>query len=285
MGVAIVLLLGVAMSIARWGMRRRAGGSRPELPESRGPSRHRRNVAVGVGGAALAALTLGLATPAVAADLATPAGAEASPATTVPVDSTVPVDTTDPDAAASDSEEAPAPSDADDLNYWVLLGVAVIVVGFLLKIDPIAVVIIAAAVTALVYDASFGDFLQLIGQSFVDNRSVSFFILTLPMIALSERFGLKEQALQSLRVRYTPNSRPLGAMLPWPKLGLVRVQWGGRWMQPGVPMAARYRHTHWVGSWVPAALPDSRHRWDFWDMRSASPGRRSPRWTRAASTR
>ena len=35
----------------------------------------------------------------------------------------------------------------------------------------------------------------MIGQSFVDNRNVSFFILTLPMIALSERFGLKEQAV------------------------------------------------------------------------------------------
>jgi uncharacterized membrane protein len=64
-----------------------------------------------------------------------------------------------------------------------------------LKIDAIAVVIIAAAVTALVFGASVSVFLEVIGQSFVDNRNVSFFILTLPMIALSERFGLKEQAV------------------------------------------------------------------------------------------
>ena len=137
----------------------------------------------------------------VALALATSSGASPAQVTTT----TLPATTTTAAAAttttvaatpqAETADELASTESGDDINYWVLLGVGVIVVGFLLKIDPIAVVIIAAAVTALVYGASFGTFLEVIGQSFVDNRNVSFFILTLPMIALSERFGLKEQAV------------------------------------------------------------------------------------------
>ncbi|MFL6205962.1 MAG: 5-oxoproline transporter, DUF969 family subunit [Acidimicrobiales bacterium] len=162
-------------------------------------------------GLALATVILGVATPAGATAVDVAAPHQVPPTTTTvpaPTTTTVaPATTTTTVAPTTTTTEAvPEPTatpleepDSGDLNYWVLLGVAVIVVGFLLKIDAIAVVIIAAAVTALVYGASFGDFLEVIGQSFVDNRTVSFFILTLPMIALSERFGLKEQAVNLIR--------------------------------------------------------------------------------------
>jgi hypothetical protein len=38
--------------------------------------------------------------------------------------------------------------------------------------------------------------------------------------------------------------------LRWPNFGLVRIQWEGPWTAPGVPIKARYRHSHWIGSMV-----------------------------------
>ncbi|OQO79480.1 hypothetical protein BH745_05970 [Enterococcus gallinarum] len=79
---------------------------------------------------------------------------------------------------------------------WIkLIGILVILVGFLLKLDTIAVVLIAGLATALVSGIDFTDFLSMLGKAFVDNRLVTLFLLTLPMVGISERFGLKQQAV------------------------------------------------------------------------------------------
>lgn len=83
----------------------------------------------------------------------------------------------------------------NDVNLWLLLGIAIVIVGFALKIDSIAVVIFSAVVTALIGGLDFLTILQTIGKAFVNGRGTSIFILTLPIIGISERYGLREQAV------------------------------------------------------------------------------------------
>lgn len=80
------------------------------------------------------------------------------------------------------------------MNYWPLLGVAVVVIGFVLKRNPVLVVVVAGVVSGLAAGMGVGDLLALIGNSFVSNRALLLFVLTLPVIGLLERYGLRERA-------------------------------------------------------------------------------------------
>ena len=81
------------------------------------------------------------------------------------------------------------------MNYWPLLGVAVVVAGFVLRLNPVIVVVSAGLVSGLTAGMSLPDLLALLGESFVSNRALLLFAFTLPTIGLLERAGLREHAL------------------------------------------------------------------------------------------
>ncbi len=80
------------------------------------------------------------------------------------------------------------------MEYITLIGVFIIVVGFILKIDVLAVVLISGIVTGLVAGIDFIEILSILGESFVNNRLMSIFLIMFPVIAIIERYGLKERA-------------------------------------------------------------------------------------------
>ena len=80
------------------------------------------------------------------------------------------------------------------MEYIKLIGILIIVLGFALKLDVLATVLVAGIVTGLVAGLDFVHILEIIGQSFVNNRLMSIFLIMFPVIAIIERYGMKERA-------------------------------------------------------------------------------------------
>lgn len=76
----------------------------------------------------------------------------------------------------------------------VLSGILVMVVGLALRFNALLVVIVAGFVTGFAAGMSLQEIVTVIGEAFIKNRYMSLFILVLPVIGLSERFGLRERA-------------------------------------------------------------------------------------------
>jgi len=85
------------------------------------------------------------------------------------------------------------------VNLWPLIGVAVIVIGFVLRAHPVLVVIAACAATGLAASMPVDTILASLGSAFLKTRNLPM-ILLLPLaaIGLLERFGLREHAQASI---------------------------------------------------------------------------------------
>jgi uncharacterized membrane protein len=77
---------------------------------------------------------------------------------------------------------------------WVLLAVLVVVAGFALRINAMLVVTVAGIVAAAIAGLSPLEVLNAFGEGFAGSRSVTVFVVTLPVIGLIERYGLQNEA-------------------------------------------------------------------------------------------
>ncbi|WP_431275506.1 DUF969 domain-containing protein [Variovorax ureilyticus] len=82
-----------------------------------------------------------------------------------------------------------------DVHLWPLIGVAVIIAGFVLRFNPMLVVIVTAIVTAFAAGFPLQKILATIGTGFVKTRNLPLIILLpLTVIGLLERHGLRQHA-------------------------------------------------------------------------------------------
>ena len=79
-----------------------------------------------------------------------------------------------------------------------LVGILIIIVGFSLKLDTIAIVLIAGLATGTAAGMDFPEILSTLGTAFIQTRYMSLFLLTLAVIGILERNGLRERASQCI---------------------------------------------------------------------------------------
>lgn len=85
------------------------------------------------------------------------------------------------------------------INYWPLIGIALVVIGFALKLNPMLVVTASAIVTGLIAGMDLHEVISTFGKAFNDNRIIAIVWIVLPVIGLLERFGLQQRSAAVIR--------------------------------------------------------------------------------------
>ncbi len=129
------------------------------------------------------------------------------------------------------------------INYWPLIGIALVVLGFALRFNPLLVVAVAAIVTGLLGGMDFLKVVGTLGHGFNENRFVTITYIVLPVIGLLERYGLQQRARTLVgRMRGATTGRLLIGYLAFRQvfaaLGLKDVAGPAQTLRPLVaPMA------------------------------------------------
>ena len=128
-------------------------------------------------------------------------------------------------------------------NYLPLIGILIVVVGFLLRLNPLAVVTAAALATGLAAGKGLVEVIGVLGKAFNDSRYVSIIWIALPVIGLLERYGLQQQARRMItRFRRATTGRLLIGYMAFRQLsaalGLTSIAGHAQTVRPLVaPMA------------------------------------------------
>ena len=85
------------------------------------------------------------------------------------------------------------------MNYFVLLGILIVVAGFALRLNPMLVVTAAAIATGLIAGMDLVEVISTFGKAFNDNRIIAIVWIVLPVIGLLERYGLQQRAAAVIR--------------------------------------------------------------------------------------
>ena len=128
-------------------------------------------------------------------------------------------------------------------DLLVLSGIAIVVIGFLLRLNPLLVVAVAAFATGLAGGLGPVAVISAFGKAFNDNRFVTIIYLLLPVIGLLERYGLQQRARTLIgRLKGATTGRLLVAYLLFRQLtaalGLTSIAGHAQTVRPLVaPMA------------------------------------------------
>jgi len=79
-----------------------------------------------------------------------------------------------------------------------LIGVLIVIIGFALRFNSIAIVMAAGFISSLVGGMSVAEFLTLLGKTFVNTRYMAMFIMIIPVIGVLERNGMKQSAAKAI---------------------------------------------------------------------------------------